>query len=269
MKILHIWEWAGIGSILSHYLRKLGHTSDVVKTQDFFGFLSFYNQLKYMKVDFPECALKKVTEYDVIHIHAKELMPVMIRKLFPSKKIIFSWHGSEARAKNPNKAHMLVHQYCDKVFICTKDLAKYVGNDIEWLPNICDIEHFKKRENGFGAISVHNDKGKIYRAQKYLDEGKELFGEKCEVVNRSIIFKPYENMPEFLAQYRYYYDIKFDNEKLNSQLSATAVQALSVGLIVKKWTQDGIKTITKFPEEHSPDNVIGRLMEVYEDRGNS
>ena len=254
MRVLHLWEWAGIASILSHYLRQRGHESIVLKSQDYFGYLPFYGQslLHGSSSTCIERAMQIGKSFDVIHVHAIPRAVFQLRKAYPNKKIIMHYHGSEARGGN-SKFYDDVRSKVDHVFVSTKDLQEYVGKS-EWLPNIVDTDHFKLRYigKGEGCLAIYSGKFKQKDAENIISK----MDMHVELVRRQLeSATPYKDMPKRLRKYNTYLDLKVVNE-----LSTTALQALSLGLKVIKAKGE---VVTKFPEQHSPEKVINRLLEVY------
>lgn len=251
MKILQVWEWAGIASIYSKYFRTLGHEVEVLKTQDFFGYLPFYNN-KLLKGSISTAAkvgLEIGHKYDVIHIHAMPKIVRAYRQQFPNKKIIIHYHGTEARISKQD--YNEYNKFADHVFVSTKDLLDY-NPDAEWLPNIVDTDHFHNREIGKGMLAIISGRMKIDKATLIVKQ----LNLDVEIIQRiANNFIGYKYMPEKLANYEVYVDLKTVDS-----LSTTALQALSVGLSVIK--TNGV-CIREFPKEHNPINVINRLIEVY------
>lgn len=252
MKILQVWEWAGIASIYSKYFRGLGHDCDVLKSMDKFGFLGFYEQ-PFWKGDVNTDALDLAEKYDVVHIHSRVTLPAQMRKRYPDKKIIHHYHGSEARGGGGNID--LVEQACDHVFVSTADLIHYVPK-AEYLPNIVDRDHFKEQVLGSGMVAIANDGSAALRTRR-ITQNLKL---DCMVLDRNEAVIPYKNMPTFLKKFDTYVDIKYHAGQIVYELSTTALQALSMGLNV---LQANGNMIYDFPKKHDPKRIIDRLLEVY------
>ncbi|HIE18236.1 TPA: hypothetical protein EYP75_00775, partial [Candidatus Bathyarchaeota archaeon] len=98
MKILHVWNQAGVASVLAKYQRKQGHIADVIKRAGFddYGIEKYYGTEIYQgqPFDFYRYAAKKSSEYDVVHIDGAVLLPLssLIPEDVPSshgKKLVF------------------------------------------------------------------------------------------------------------------------------------------------------------------------------------
>ncbi len=236
---------------MSHYLKKAGHECLVLKSQDFFGYLPFYGQELIKRDQYDKLALELPKDYDVIHVHAHVAIALHIRKAYPDKKIIFEYHGTEARRGN-DFSLARIKKEMDHVFYSTKDLVKHIPYG-EYLPNITDIEHFSKRRLGRGSLAIISGGMSITKAREIVQRLKLS----VEIVERNLkICTQYKDMPALLARYNTYVDLK-----VVDALSATALQALAMGL---KVIQTNGRVVTEMPDQHKPENVIKRLLEVYQ-----
>src|SRR5215213_7693361 len=113
MKILHIYDKAGVACILTKYQRIKGLEYKVVSLNeiDKFVILKFYKD--YVDIvdrdNFIEYCLAEAKSADIIHIHTMEELIIKIRKVFGnSKKIILHYHGTDIRGlknkNNPNSS---------------------------------------------------------------------------------------------------------------------------------------------------------------------
>ena len=158
MKILHIWDQAGVACTLAKYQRQVGHNSLVIKRNgyDKFKIMDFYKQQTF-KVTFNKIfsylAIKKAKNYDVIHVHDQYPLLKPLREKYPQKILVLHYHGSMLRLTPRDKLEPY-ERFADKILISTPDLLEFI--DAEYLPNPIDTEHFHPREikkNG-KAISI-------------------------------------------------------------------------------------------------------------------
>lgn len=78
MKILHIYDTAGVSSTLAHYQSKLGHDATVLLGRhDAFGRSEYYsnqNSVRFLVLpdeEFRSWLSSHAREYDVFHLHSK------------------------------------------------------------------------------------------------------------------------------------------------------------------------------------------------------
>lgn len=106
MRILHVWDQAGVACILAKYQCLRGDESEVLiyKNVDKFGIYDFYRE--YCRVAEPgnlknEC-ISLADSFDIIHIHSLPELVLEIKRRFPRKKIFIHFHGTDLRGWRGN-----------------------------------------------------------------------------------------------------------------------------------------------------------------------
>jgi glycosyltransferase involved in cell wall biosynthesis len=102
MRILHIWDQAGVACILAKYQSRQGHSASVlrIKGQDKYGINRFYEEfvIYSSQEDFIQRSLKEAEAAQLIHIHSRLDVLFPLREKFgKSKKIILHYHGTDIR----------------------------------------------------------------------------------------------------------------------------------------------------------------------------
>jgi glycosyltransferase involved in cell wall biosynthesis len=102
MRILHIWDQAGVACILAKYQSRQGHSASVlrIKSQDKYGINRFYEEfvIYSSQEDFIQRSLKEAEAAQLIHIHSRLDVLFPLREKFGrSKKIILHYHGTDIR----------------------------------------------------------------------------------------------------------------------------------------------------------------------------
>ena len=94
MKILHIWDVAGVAYVLAKYQRKDGHHVKVYmrKIFDLFEIGKFYDepQITCGAFRFIINSIFMARHYDIIHVHSWKTVPLI--KILFRKKIILHYH---------------------------------------------------------------------------------------------------------------------------------------------------------------------------------
>jgi hypothetical protein len=252
MKILHVWDCAGVSSILAKYQKKLGYDVKVLMRQssDKLGISEFYgNTTDLTGREFIKTAVRLSKDYDVIHIHNLPNIIPMIRLRHPRKKIIIHYHGFPATDKKHVKFYS---RFATNVFLATSDLKSVFPKGVV-IPTIVDTDHFNGTPNG---------KGNLTFSIRYLDMNKfkQTVKEDVDIIDREKNHVPYKDMPEFLKSYSRYYDIKFLYGKLLEAHSKTCYEALACGLDVVDYTGC---TLRGLPEQHEPHHVAEFCMKHY------
>lgn len=263
VKILHVWDLSGVACTIAKNQRKLGHDSDVIKRAGFdrFGIMDFYEQ-KTIKTwygnKFLKIASKEAENYDVIHIHDLIRLVPIIRKKYPRKKIILQYHGSVLRNNSPEQRKD-AEEKADKIFVSTPDLTKYV--DGTYVPNPVDTDHFSHRSipKNNKALSIMT-KNETEEKLRHLLESHKI-SLKFEAISRQENPIKYQDMPNFLANYEYFVDLKYIQGEIVFAYSLIGLQALAVGL---KVINHNFEIVEGLPQEHRPENVAKKILELYE-----
>ncbi|HLG37393.1 MAG TPA: hypothetical protein VI338_04605 [Nitrososphaera sp.] len=147
MRILHIWDQAGVACVLAKHQRKLGHKVRIMKRAGYdpYGILDFYGEPQ-LEVDgktFIKKAIGQARDYDIVHVHSLYKIIPEIRSKYAEKKLVLHYHGSEARKETKDSVQLDAEQDSNAVIGSTTDLKPYVGNDMIYVPNPIDIDHFR------------------------------------------------------------------------------------------------------------------------------
>lgn len=106
MRILHIWDQAGVASVLAKYQQLQGHQSKVIRiggeNHDRYGIYNFYNQyvVTFDLEQFVQKSIEEAELADIIHVHSKSSVFLKVRNKFSKtskKKFILHYHGSDIR----------------------------------------------------------------------------------------------------------------------------------------------------------------------------
>jgi hypothetical protein len=253
MKILFVWDNAGVSSILAKWLRKGLHEVDVMvrKETDDFGFAPYYGDiiLDLPNYEFSEYIIGIADKYDLIHVNSLPKLAGIIKSLYPSKKVVLHYHGSDARLSN-KKERERYERVVDRVLVSTPDLHDLVDNAI-YSPTPVDTELFKP--------TIHKD-GVLFIQPPNTTVPNTPF-EDMVIIDREKDPITYENMPDLFMGFNIYVDIKHRNDSGDlPPLSKTALEALATGMKVYGYDR---KLISGLPKIHEPSNVIHKLLQVY------
>ena len=263
MRILHIWEQAGVSCVLAKYQRRLGHEVFVFKKHGFdpFGILPYYGD-KAITLKKTKYALKCLfipEKYDIIHIHDLwQLVPVVRALWGDKKKIILHYHGTILR-RTPKMTRMVAERIADKVLVSTKDLLQY-GN-FTYLPNPVDTELFYKQSqitmNNTASVTI---KGEMTVAAVEDVLTKHHVDLKLDPTAWKEQKVPYGRMPENLVRNQYFIDLFLYKGEVQDAHTLTGLQAMALG--VSTFCSD-YKWHYSLPREHYPENVVNQLERIY------
>ncbi len=261
LKVLHIWNTAGVASILAKFQNRIFGWSSYVITRrkyDRFGLLTYGDysmlpsELFVMKV-----LVLLVPKYNIIHVHSQQQLLPLIKRMFPRKPIIMHYHGSEIRGKwHINQRYW---KYADAIIVSTPDLLKGAPKQVIYLPNPVDTDLFRpmpsyRISNDIGVF-IHRGYTDLEEAIRRVNELSQNIGIRIFIYDSTKHPIPYRYMPFFLNRFEYFVDRWWIKS-----LSKTALEALACGLKVIRW--DG-KIVKDLPIEHKPEYVISRLARIY------
>lgn len=294
MRILHLWDQAGVAFILAKYQTLRGHQSNaiMVKEYDKFGISEFYKDyvISTTLQEFVQKSIDEARFSDILHIHSRSDLVLEFRKVFgKSKKIIVHYHGTDVRGikhqKLPHRSrlsdiavrgiftyrrikgaalfkkriHSKAQGLADAVVVSTPDLMSKVQNAVH-IPNPIDIEHFVP--NGTvkmdKALTIDTEAIDINLTLDHCKKKGMDFD--IDIYNRIQNPIMYSDMPTFLKKYGTYIDIRYVDGILLKNLSKTALEALACGLDVIDYR---ITRIQGLPTEYEPVNVVSRLDSIY------
>jgi glycosyltransferase involved in cell wall biosynthesis len=295
MRILHVWDQAGVAFVLAKYQRLQGHDSRAIMVREYdkYGIGRFYNEyvIEATLEDFVEKSICESRSADILHIHSRSDLVFKFREEFGnSKRIIIQFHGTDIRGikkqKLPHRSklsdlavrgiftyrrvrdsilikkriHSQAQRLADAVIVSTPDLLPLVSNAI-YLPNPIDTDHFRPEKSSSKperALTMDTEATDIRLTLNYCK--KQNVELDIDVYNRIKDPIMYGDMPAFLKKYGLYVDVRYVDGKILENLSKTALEALACGLDVLDYK---LNRRHGLPVEYNPMNVTSRLEAIY------
>lgn len=264
MKILHIWSCAGVSSLIAKYMDLRHDTiSDVIITEkwDKLGLNDYRTKKIRSKPFFGLRGLLMAKNYDLVHVHYHSIFIPFLKILY-NKPVIMHFHGSDVRG-NWN-THLKRIKKADRLFVATIDNLKDSPKGTSWIPIPVDTVKFDP-----DRFSVNHEfsGGRAFTFSYGADEEAlkiaENHGVKLDIIREKI---PHEKVPELMAQYEYYIDVKRDFKGrllYDGSIHGTAgLEALAMGL---KVVSKDLSIMEGLPEFHKPENIADSLFKIYED----
>lgn len=273
MKVIHLGNQANVAANLVNGLNKYSdYEAEVhtIKRMHYEGFGAKVHDINW--VGMLHKLMLKLTEADIIHIHASYVTVYVLRMenaILAGKPIVLHLHGSEIRNKF-NEKRMRGLGAADRVIYSTPDLKESVeAYELEhppiYLENPIDKTIFK-------PIKPYCDEraGIWFSKTRTLDNVKKCvkLAEKelekpVEVANRSEEWIPHNEMSTLYNKYEYV--LNNAQTSARGSLSYTSLQMLATGGKVISVVDDEVKIYKKFPEKHSLKNVTKRLVKIYDE----
>ena len=248
MKILNVFDCAGMGAIFSH---ELDNGSKVIQLRqlDPFGFGDFYKNTDYYNTigDVLTNAYEVCQDYDRVVIWD---MPDDIPAFNDHPDVTIFYCGSRLR----NSPQTCNDHQAKRAFLTSEDLIQYKPKGI-FIPIGVDRNHFKPMPSDiYDEVPFKITKTYFLSRLNEMRSGIKMHDRDKDPIN-------YRDMPKILNQHRFYDDLKIDTAKPPKPLpflSGTALQALACGKTVIDWKRD---IITEFPEQHDSETAAKNFMD--------
>lgn len=262
LKVLHVWNVAGVASILATYLRRRGIYANVITRHGFdpYGFSEAYPDVtttySVRARRFYTMVVQQASDYDIIHIHTLDEMAPLV-KLCRWKPVVLHYHGSDIRSQGASLKKRVFQWFTNRILVSTPDLLEDIPS-ATYLPNPVDTNLFYPQP----TQPLHNS---AVFFLKYPDGEAELTYIQDFAAKQGLHLQTYSrvggdhvshnDMPSLYAAHEYF----LGRVKLPS-LSRMALEALACG--IKVWKDDIL--LTTLPQEHQPDHVIDQLLSIYD-----
>lgn len=278
MKILHIWDTAGAGSIISRELQKMEINSHTIAKKNLYNFdekEKWQNRGNSTKPTITK-AIIIAKKFDILHLHTIDQTIPLFKKIYPKKKIVLTYHGSDIRSNHGRDSSIdfqnnKINQWhkrkkywelADAIIVTTPDLLEGAPKEVKLIRPPIEREVWK-RQNPYEkntAIYSRYKKGKQGEADKLAYKWTEKNNIKLRTLDRKEKIIPYQKFPRFLERFEYYIDVKQGGGgDILEVMSGTGLQALSLGCKV----YHNKKIHKKFPKEADSKNVAKEYLKLY------
>ncbi len=258
--VLHIWNTAGVGSIIAKYQNRLfGWKTWVVTRKKFdpFGVTNYGDAWECRASIFYVKVFLKALKYRIIHVHASDKIARALKTILPWKKVILHYHGSDIRGKWEERRKYW--ERVDALIVSTEDLLEGAPEKAVYVPNPVDMDLFYPRGVSEKGTAFHIS----YDADELAIEFANEHNLSLTIQDRKKNPTKYNKFAEALSKYEYYIDVKVNNVgRIGNSMSKTGLESLACGIKVIRW--DG-EIIEGLPEEHGPENVVISLNKILRD----
>jgi glycosyltransferase involved in cell wall biosynthesis len=257
-RILHIWNTAGVGSVIAKFVDRLYGTQSLVVTRaaaDAFGLTTHGRAYRDGPIVFMLRSVLMSRGYDVAHVHSLDRIVPWLKALYPSKPVVMHYHGTDILGRWGEKESRW--RRADVIAFSTPNLREGAPDRALHRPNPVDTDIFFPR----GGARVKGSALSIrYGADELaLSKAKEM-SLNLTLIDRGSV--RHADMPDLLSRFEYYLDFRrppgFD-EPVRS-LGKAALEALACGCKAVDWSGTVYEAL---PEEHAPERVAARWHETY------
>lgn len=254
-KILHVWNTAGVGSVIAKFTdRTFGTQSKVIarRAADRVGLTTYGVAYPDGPAHFFLRALSMSGAADIVHVHSLDRVVPWVKRL-RGKPVVIHYHGTDIEGRWSEKSSRW--KVADFVAVSTPNLLEGAPSSATFVPNPVDTDLFKPSDERAPGSALSFRYGMDQEAEKAAS----TLGVKLTWLDRWTI--PHDKMPETLSKYEYYIDMRKPPEHMVARsVGRAALEALSCGCKVVDWSG---KVIEGLPDENDPVRVAARWNEVY------
>ncbi len=260
MRVLHIWNTAGVPSVIAKFMDRTLDTKSWVMTRrahDPFGFTTVGTRSDHGPTVFALTCLAEARRYDLVHVHDwYAIIPWL--KRFTSRPVVFTAHSLRFKYGWASWAGQIGR--ADRVTAVSRNLLLGAPAGTTFTPNPVDTDIFTDR-------GAHAPGTALYVLYNALEEARQYASSlgipKLDTLDRWKEPVPYAEMPALLSKYEYFIDIRRSvkvSDEIIDMVSKNALEALASGCKVVRW--DGT-VIEGLPEENRPERAVRLYYEIY------
>lgn len=260
IRVLHVWNTAGVASIISKFMDRANGTESRVitrKAADPVGLTTYGKAYDDGAMRFSLRALTMSREADIVHVHALDRLVPWVKRLYARKPVIIYYLGSDIRGRWKEKEPRW--RRADFVGYTTSDLSE--GSPREAVQVFCpiDTDAFHARAAGSKANSAVSIR---YGMEAETERLAKRLSLDLTMIERGSV--PHSRMPELLSGFEYFLDLRRPSgrQKAVECLGKAALEALACGCKAVDW--EG-RVYSGLPEENRPENVAAKWGEIYRD----
>jgi glycosyltransferase involved in cell wall biosynthesis len=255
-RILHIWNTAGVASVIAKFTdRGFATRSTVItrKAADRVGLTNYGRAYGDGAAMFFTRALITARGANLVHVHSLDRIVPWLKRLY-GKPVVMHYHGTDIEGRWKEKAGRWSR--ADYVAVSTPNLLEGGPSSAVYVPNPVDTDIFKPHgapTNPKSAVSFR------YGMDHEAEIAAMKLGLTLNWLDRWSV--PHDRMPETLSEFAYYIDMRKPPAHVEARsVGKAALEALACGLRVVDW--EG-KVIEGLPAENEPLNVASKWNEIY------
>ncbi|HEY6282452.1 MAG TPA: glycosyltransferase [Nitrososphaerales archaeon] len=256
--ILHIWNTAGVASVIAKFCdRQFGTKSSVItrRAADRVGLTTYGRAYEDGPARFFARALLMARSADVVHVHSLDQIVPWLRRLYWGKPLVIHYHGTDIEGRWKEKENRW--KAANAIVCSTPNLLEGAPSSAVHIPNPVDTDVFRP----LGADRVPGSALSFrYGMDSEADQTAKRLGLNLTWFERWGV--PHDKMPETLSRFSYYIDLRRPPGHQEARsVGKAALEALACGCKVIDWSG---RTLEGLPEENSPENVSAKWHDLYQ-----
>ncbi len=257
IRVLHVWNTAGVASVIAKFTDKTGATRSRVMTRrkfDRVGLTYYGKAYDDGALVFYVRALSAARLADVVHVHSVDRIVPLLKRLYGRKPVVMHYHGTDILGRWEEKRPRW--ERADLVAYSTPNLADGAPGTAVHIPNPVDTDLFHPRptpREAGTALSIR------YGSDAETEAIAKSRGLSLRWLERGT---PHESLPEYFAASEFYLDIRTPVGFASPvrSLGKAAREALASGCKVIDWSgavHEGL------PPECRPEEVASSWVSHY------
>ena len=255
-KILHVWNTAGVASVIAKFTdRDLGTRSTVItrKDADRVGLTTYGTAYPEGPARFFARAIWMAQPADLVHVHSLDRVVPWLKRLY-AKPVVMHYHGTDIEGRWREKEGRW--RRADYIAVSTPNLLDGAPSDAVYVPNPVDTDLFRPAQverSPNSAVSFR------YGMDAEAEAMAKRLGLDLAWLDRWSV--DHQRMPETLSRYAYYVDMRRPPGRPTARsLGKAALEALACGCRAVDWQGNVVEGL---PPEHDPRSVAARWNEIY------
>ncbi len=255
--ILHVWNTAGVASVVAKFTDRLFATSSRVITRrqaDTVGLTSYGTVYDDGPAAFFARALLMARKAEIVHVHSLDRIVPWVKRFYPSKPVVMHYHGTDIEDRWGAKQRRWAR--ADLVVYSTPNLSDGAPPSAMHLPNPVDTDLFYPREAARDPKAALSFRYGMDGEAEVAAKGRSL---ELTLVDRWSV--QHAEMPALLSRFTYFIDLRKPPGHVQAEsVGKAALEALACGCRVIDWAGNVIEGL---PAEHRPEVVAARWNEQY------
>jgi glycosyltransferase involved in cell wall biosynthesis len=258
VRVLHVWNTAGVASVIAKFMdRFCGTESDVMARALFdpVGLTTYGRTYQDGPLVFLLRAFFRARKYDLVHVHSLDRLVPWLDRFYGSKPLVLLYHGTEILGRWEEKKPRWKH--ADALAYSTPNLSQGAPGSAFLMPNPVDTDlfspHPENRRPGT-AISIR------YGMDEEAERVAKSMSLELSWIDRGSI--SHREMPTLLSKFEYFLDLRrpVGFAAPVESVGKAALEALACGCKVVDWSG---KIIQGLPDVHRPDVVAKEWYSIY------
>jgi glycosyltransferase involved in cell wall biosynthesis len=255
-RILHVWNTAGVASVIAKFSdREFGTSSTVItrRAADRVGLTTYGTAYPDGAARFLLRALWMARQADIVHVHSLDRVVPWVKRLY-SKPVVMHYHGTDIEGRWKEKEERWKRADC--VAVSTPNLLEGAPHNAVHVPNPIDTDLFRP---GTGTRDPKSAVSFRYGMDSEAEAMAKKLGLSLVWLDRWAV--PYDRMPGTLSKYAYYIDMRRPPEHVVARsVGKAALEALGCGCKVVDWQG---RVIEGLPPENDASSVAARWHGIY------